>query len=89
MASIRDLKKDINFVLGDIIEAVYQWEAETNNSNSDAGSAIIDKSIQVFDELMNKVHEKDVSDKKAHFKAVRVDLAEKATALISDLNKLA
>ena len=27
MASIRDLKKDINFVLGDIIDAVYIWEA--------------------------------------------------------------
>ena len=26
MANIRDLKKDINYVLGDIIEAVYLWE---------------------------------------------------------------
>ena len=26
MANIRDLKKDINYVLGDIIEAVTIWE---------------------------------------------------------------
>ena len=26
MANKRDLKKDINYVLGDIIEAVYIWE---------------------------------------------------------------
>ena len=26
MANIRNLKKDINYVLGDIIEAVYLWE---------------------------------------------------------------
>ena len=26
MANVRDLKKDINYVLGDIIEAVYVWE---------------------------------------------------------------
>jgi len=26
MANKRDLKKDINYVLGDIIEAVYVWE---------------------------------------------------------------
>ncbi len=89
MASIRDLKKDINFVLGDIIEAVYQWEAATANSNSDEGSSIIDKSIQVFDELMGKVHQNDVEDKKAHFKSIRAELEEKATALIGDLNKLA
>ena len=88
MASIRNLKKDINFVLGDIIEAVYQWESATNNSNSDEGSAIIDKSIQAFDELMNRVHQKDVENKKIHFKAIRTELEEKATVLIGDLNKL-
>ncbi len=89
MASIRDLKKDINFVLGDIIEAVYQWEAATDNTNSDEGSAIIDKSIQAFDELMDKVHQKDVDNRKTHFKSIRTALEEKATALIGDLNKLA
>lgn len=88
MASIRDLKKDINFVLGDIIEAVYQWEAATNNTNSEEGSSIIDKSIQAFDELMGKVHQKNIEDKKAHFNSIRTDLEEKATALIGDLNKL-
>ena len=89
MANIRDLKKDINFVLGDIIEAVYQWETATNNMDSNEGSAIIDRSIQVFDELMGKVHQKDVSDKKGHFKSIRSELEEKATALIEDLDKLA
>lgn len=89
MASIRDLKKDINFVLGDIIEAVYQWEAATDNSNSDEGSSIIDKSIQAFDDLMSQVHQKEVTDKKAHFKSIRAALEEKATGLIVELNKLA
>ncbi len=89
MASIRDLKKDINFVLGDIIEAVYQWEAATDNTNSEEGSSIIDKSIQAFDELMGQIHQQDVEDKKAHFKAIRSELEQKATALIGDLNKLA
>ena len=27
MANVRNLKKDINYVLGDIIEAVYIWES--------------------------------------------------------------
>ncbi len=88
MASIRDLKKDINFVLGDIIEAVYQWEAATDNSNSEEGSSIIDKSIQAFDELMGKVHQQGIEDKKTHFKSIRSELEEKATTLIGDLNKL-
>lgn len=89
MASIRDLKKDINFVLGDIIEAVYQWEVATDNKNSDEGTAIIDRSIEAFDALMVKVHQKDVTDKKVHFKSVRAELEEKATALVEALNELA
>ncbi len=58
MPSIRDLKKDINFALGDIIEAVYIWEAGSGNQNSKEGTVIIDKAIAVFDDLMGMVHQK-------------------------------
>ncbi|MGW9685656.1 hypothetical protein [Flagellimonas sp. 2504JD1-5] len=88
MASIRDLKKDVNFVLGDIIEAVYLWEAGSNNVDSKEGTAIIDKAISVFDELMSKIHTKDVDNHKAHFKDIRVQLEDRATKLIEELNKL-
>ena len=89
MASIRDLKKDINFVLGDIIEAVYQWEAATANKDSKEGSQIIEAAIASFDGLMDKVHAKDVSvTKKEHFKGVRKQLEEEAMALIEKLNAL-
>ena len=88
MASVRDLKKDINFVLGDIIEAVYQWEATTENKDSDKGSKLIDEAIKTFDELMDKVNVKDVENSKIHFKSVRADLEKKATELIEGLNKL-
>lgn len=87
MASIRDLKKDINFVLGDIIEAVYQWEAATDNKNSEEGSALVDSAIDIFDYLMDKVNAK-AEDKKGHFKSVRVELETKATELIEKLNAL-
>lgn len=89
MPSIRDLKKDINFVLGDIIEAVYIWEAGSGNKESEEGTVIIDKAIDVFDELMNKVHQKDVEDRKAHFRNIRNELEEKATQLVDQLNSLA
>ncbi len=89
MASIRDLKKDVNFVLGDIIEAVYIWEAGSGNKESEEGTVIIDKAIEVFDELMDKINQKDVEDRKAHFRNVRAQLEEKATQLVNDLNNLA
>ncbi|WP_375323853.1 hypothetical protein [Flagellimonas sp. GZD32] len=89
MPSIRDLKKDINFVLGDIIEAVYIWEAGNGNKESEEGSVIIDKAIDAFDELMDKVHQKDVENTKAHFSEIRKDLEVKATELVEQLNSLA
>ena len=89
MASIRDLKKDINFVLGDIIEAVYIWEAGSGNKESEEGTVLIDKAIEAFDQLMDKVNQKDVENQKAHFSAIRSELEVKATELVEQLNSLA
>ncbi|MDE3741394.1 hypothetical protein [Maribacter polysaccharolyticus] len=88
MASIRDLKKDINFVLGDIIEAVYIVEGTNGKNDSSEGSKIIDEAIETFDSLIVKVNDKSVEDRKAHLKSVRQELEEKATALVDQLNKL-
>lgn len=88
MASIRDLKKDINYVLGDIIEAVYIIEASNDKQGSKEGSAIIDNAISTFDELMAKVNQKGVGDQKAHFQGIRQDLEKQARALVDKLNKL-
>ncbi len=88
MASIRDLKKDINFVLGDIIEAVYLWEVATNKQNSKEGNALIESAISTFDDLISKVNKKDVDNRQKHLQAVRVELENKATGLVEQLNKL-
>ncbi len=88
MASIRDLKKDINYVLGDIIDAVYIWEEASGKRDSKEGSEIIDKAITVFDDLLQKVHQKDVENKKAHFKSIKVELETEANKLVDKVNKL-
>ncbi|WP_222983627.1 hypothetical protein [Flagellimonas meishanensis] len=89
MASIRDLKKDINFALGDIIEAVYIWEAGSGNKNSKEGSLIIDEAIAVFDDLMGMIHNKEVKNAKEHFKEIRTKLEQKTSNLLEQFNKMA
>ncbi|MCK5441015.1 MAG: hypothetical protein KAJ23_03900 [Maribacter sp.] len=88
MASIRDLKKDINFVLGDIIEAVYIVEGANNRQDSKEGAQIIDEAIETFDDLIAKVNQRDVENRKAHLNNIRVELEKKATGLVEKLNKL-
>ena len=89
MASIRDLKKDINSVLGGIIEAVYIVEATENKKDSKEGTAIIDGAIETFDQLMEKVHEPGIEDKRKHFKGIRAELEKKARGLADKVNKMA
>ncbi|KJD35847.1 hypothetical protein PW52_08960 [Tamlana sedimentorum] len=88
MANVRDLKKDINYVLGDIIEAVYVWEMENTDKDTKESEAIIDEAIETFDVLIAKVNAKDVERPKAHFKAINLELEEKGKALIEKINKL-
>ncbi|HKL90455.1 hypothetical protein J4E06_16545 [Muricauda sp. NFXS6] len=88
MPSIRDLKKDVNFVLGDIIEAVYIWEAGSGNKESEEGTVIIDEAIEVYDNLMDKINQKKVTDSKNHFRTIRTELEKKATKLVEQLNSL-
>ncbi len=82
MASIRNLKKDINYVLGDIIEAVYLFEASGNAQTSKEGNAVIDGAIETFDDLIAKVNNKGVENRKQHLKNVKIELEERATGLV-------
>ena len=88
MANKRDLKKDINYVFGDIIEAVYYWELENAENPTKESNAIIDEAIAGFDELIARVNERDIEDPKAHFKSINNDLETKGRALIDRINKL-
>lgn len=88
MANKRDLKKDINYVLGDIIEAVYVWEYSNTEKDTKKSDAIIDEAIATFDELIVKVNDRSVENKKAHFKAINNELETKGRALIEKINKL-
>jgi len=88
MGSVKNLKKDINFVLGDIIEAVYIYEMTTSGKPSAQSNAIIDEAIASFDGLITKVNAKKVENKKAHFKQINVELEQTANQLVEKINAL-
>ena len=88
MANIRDLKKDINYVLGDIIDAVSVWELTNLDKDTKNSEAIIDEVIVIFDDLIAKVNLKNVENKKQHFKAISIELETKGRELINKINAL-
>jgi len=88
MASIRDLKKDINAILAVIIEAVYVWESLTQQPGSKTGEVITNEAISVFNGLIAKVNDRKVSNRKAHLKKVNQEIEAKARALLKKLDTL-
>jgi biopolymer transport protein ExbB/TolQ len=89
MASVKNLKKDINYVLSDIIEECYVWQVlQDDTKKADKAEKIIDQAISTFDELIEKVNTKNVDNKKAHYNAISEDLEKQASALLSKIEKL-
>jgi len=88
MASIRDLKRDINYVLGDIIEATYLHEIANPKIDLKKTDAIIDEAISVFDDLITKVNDRSVENRGVHLKSVNQELESRGRDLIDKLNKL-
>lgn len=86
MASIKNLKKDINYVLGDVIE--YALDVSTLKNEPKKGDQIIDEAIETFDALIEKVNAKGVENKKAHYRAINQELETQAKGLVEKINGL-
>ncbi len=88
MASIKNLKKDVNFVFGDIIEAVYVWQLTNPEKDATSSEAIIDEAIVAFDEAMAQINAKNIDNKRVHFSNLKKSVEEKGMALINKINNL-
>ncbi|MEE9350112.1 MAG: hypothetical protein V3U80_08700 [Flavobacteriaceae bacterium] len=87
MASIRNLKKDLNYIFSDIIEECYVWQLE-NSDNKDKAEPIIDGAIASFDNLIGRINDKKVDGKKAHYKGIMTDLESNVNDLMSQVSAL-
>lgn len=88
MASVKNLKKDLNNVIGEIIQNINLWELENSDKDLKKSEKLIDNCFNVFDELIKKIHQKDVKNKKDHYKKISLELTKKANILVESFNKL-
>ncbi|MCK5678853.1 MAG: hypothetical protein KAH72_10325 [Flavobacteriaceae bacterium] len=88
MASIKNLKKDINNVLSNIIEECYICQLTNDDKISAKADKVIDEAIEVFDDLIVKLNLKNVDNKKKHFQSIITDLDSKTTKLLKKLDKI-
>ena len=88
MASVKNLKKDLNNIIGEIIQSINLWELDKSDKDLSKSEKLVDQCFDAFDEIIKKIHQKDVKNKKEHFKNVSLDLTVKASALVALFNKL-
>ncbi len=88
MASVKNLKKEINYVFGDILNIVYVWEMTTIGKPSEESDKIVDGIYDTFDGLMNKINQKGIENKKAHFKQIRKEFEHSANEYVAQVNEL-
>ncbi|WP_338409849.1 hypothetical protein [uncultured Flavobacterium sp.] len=88
MASVKNLKKEINYVLGDIVNIVYVWEMTNGGKPTDSSDKLVDEVYQIFDGLMSKANVKNVENKKAHFKQIRSEYEAAANQFVAQVNEL-
>ena len=83
MSSIKQLKKDINNEIGDLIEDIYLWELSNPTADLSKSEKLIDEAILAFDDLIQQINLVKVDDVKAQFKKIQ----ETKAKVIKDLLK--
>ncbi|WP_418253685.1 hypothetical protein [Flavobacterium columnare] len=78
----------MNYVIGQIIEAVYLYEMTSTGKPTDETNAVIEEAFVIFDNLIVKVNTKKVENKKVHFKQINVELENAANQLVDKINAL-
>ena len=86
MASIRQLKKDINNEIGAIIEDIYHWELSNPKADLTKSEQLIDEAIVYFESLIKQVNAVKGENIKKQFSSI---LSEKEKNIKVLLNKFA
>ena len=86
--NLRNIKKDIEYVLGAFIDDCSIF-ATINPSSADEDLAkIFDEAVDLYNDLMDKVSAKVEGSKKAYFNALRKESFEKVDALYTKLSEV-
>ncbi|MDD2490847.1 MAG: hypothetical protein PHV12_01465 [Bacteroidales bacterium] len=90
MASIRTIKKDIDFLVSEVISDCWVFMYINPEEKTEEAVAIINDAVTLRNELFERVNSREIENAKKHFKAVSQDLLKGVDTLflrISDLTK--
>lgn len=84
--NLRDIKKDIEYVLGAFIEDCSVVATVNDKVNEEKVAALMEEAIDLYNELKDKVNVKVEGSSKAHFTALRKEILVKSNDLYEKLS---
>ena len=92
MANKREIKKDVDFLVGEVISDCYTYLLINGEKNRDNVIEIIGSIVEKRNALINRVNNQDKSfdtkQVKSHYKAINADLLAAIDESFSKLSKL-
>ena len=83
--NLRDIKKDIQYVIGAFVDDCTLFLNVNPGKNADEIADLIDKAVDLYNDLRDKIVAAPKEGVKAHFRAVSQELLEKTDALYDAL----
>ena len=84
--NLRDIKKDIEYVVSAFVDDCYLFATIKPEASDDALSELLDKAIDLYNDLRDKVNVKVDGGKKAYYDSIRKELLEETDALYTALS---
>lgn len=88
MASIKNLKQDLNNAVGEIIEGSMLQQVIGDEKSQKNAEELVDESIAFFDEMISEINIKKVENRSKHLKEVNQKIDKKLEELVKKLNQL-
>ena len=86
--NLRDIKKDIEYVLGAFIDDCSVFATVNPNASDEELGGLLDEAVDLYNELKDKVNAKVEGSKKAHFTALRKEVLDRTDALYEKLSEV-
>lgn len=74
MASLRIIKKDIDYLVSEVVSDCWTFLYINPGKKADDAVAIINEAVEFRNDLYNRVNKPNKENMKAHYKAVSKDL---------------
>ena len=86
--NLRDIKKDIEYVIGAFIDDCSLFSSVNSKADDEALGGLLDEAVNLYNDLKDKVNIKAEGPKGAYYASIRKEILEKTDGLYAKLSDI-